>query len=149
MEERQVNITIMVVVGALLLTAAAVFVLRVRNADAVFCRGLLADLVKGKAAAVERIDWEHLRALGTDVGREYSRLAKAEEKRLYQTAFVRQFGEGFRQGGGDVRLFTHWRVLHTEGDQVTVAADYQAKHRTLLFSVGNGWTKQLVGLQWQ
>lgn len=149
MEEREVSPVTMAVVGALLLTAAVVFVLRVHNAEAAFCRQLLADLVTGKAAVRERIDWEHLKAFGTDVGAEYAKLATAEEKRLYQTAFVQQFSAGFRQGGGDVRSFTHWRVLEKQQDQVVVAADQEAKHQTLLFQVASGGPQQLMGLQWQ
>ena len=132
-------------VASILVIVVAAFLLNFVGQEVRFCRRVLTGLANGNPSVRQAIDWERLQAIGIDVGAAYAQLPSDKERREYQDAFIRSFAEGFRQQGGSVKVFTHWRV---EGDG-TVAADYPAKNRNLLFQLSGGWRKQVVGIQWQ
>jgi len=133
----------------LLLAAGAAFVLRMGQSDVDWCRGVLNALTKGKTSVSRQIDWEHLTALGVNVGATYRGLPNDQERAKYQQTFVQAFAAGFQHTGGDVNRFNHWRVLTHQGQQVVVAADYEGKQKVLLMAIPASGQKKLESLQWQ
>ena len=138
------------VTGSLLLILAmaglATAGARLIRTEVGFCRDAFAGLAQGRLSAERQVDWEHLQAMGVDVGETYRRLPNAQERRQYRQAFIGQFAGGFASSGATTRAFTNWRRA---GGRL-VAADYPAKQKTLLCGVSGSWiTRRIVSLQWQ
>lgn len=130
---------------AALVAAGAVLFLR-GNPEVRVCRRIFTGLVKGEPAVRGLIDWEHLRALGADVGAAYTaQLANAEERQGYEEAFIKSFANGFRQAQASAKGFTNWRV-QPDG---SVAADYRAKGKTLIFRLSGAPKPRLQELAWR
>ena len=134
---------------ALIVAAGVVFVLRARTSELRVCRDVLRGLIDGSPSIGRSIDWEHLRALGVDVGATYRRLPNERERAGYRQAFIEQFTEGFHQARGVADGFRAWRVQQRADAAVVVAADYEAKRQTLLMSVSASEPKRVEGIQWQ
>lgn len=139
------------VVLGLIVVTVVVGTLRFVHRDVTVCREVLRGLVTGRFAAQRSMDWEHLEALGLDVGETYRRLPNAEERQRYQRAFVENFSKAFREAQGRLDAFTRWRIVSREGQTTLVAADYAAANRTLVFTItDSGWGRRRVeAFQWQ
>lgn len=132
-------------VGIVLMVLAGLLVMTVRSRDDVrLCKRVFAGLVKGDVSVRSAIEWTQLKALDVDVGAAYSALSP-EDQAAYQEAFIKRFAEGFRQGGATARAFTRWR----REDAGTVAVDYRAKQRTLLFRLTGRQPARIAGIAWQ
>lgn len=134
---------------ALLAVAGGVFIMRLRESDVRFCRALLEDLADGKPSVNRQIDWARLVALDVDVGATYAQLPSDQERARYRRAFIEHFSKGFRQAGGASKGFRHWRVHAREAQRVVVAADYEARQKTLLMTIPASGPKKLEAIRWQ
>ena len=134
---------------AILAAVVLVVIARIVQSDVAFCREVFRGLVEGKPSVQRRIDWEHLSALNVNVGATYTRLPNDQERADYRRTFIEHFSKGFRQVGGTTAGFRHWRVLARKDQKVVVAADYEAKQKTLLMSVPASGTRKLETIQWQ
>lgn len=138
-------------IALVLIAAAAVLLVMRRGAgDVAFCRTVLTGLVNGKPSVVaQRLDWEHLNALGLDVGATYTSLPNDAERKQYRQAFVRSVSSEFKRVGGTAKGFSRWRLHGREPGRVVVAADFPAKGKTLLMTLPASGTKKVQALQWQ
>ena len=134
--------------GMALAVAAIVLGVRWVNRDVDFCRGVFRDLVHGRQAVQQRLDWEHLQAVGADIGADYAWLKGEQNLSDYRKTFIEYFVKGFTSQGARFEQFTNWRVLRRAGGAVTVAADYAAKGRTLLFTVPAARPRKVAAIQW-
>lgn len=134
---------VLVIAGVLLLA------LRVRESDAAACRAILTGLAQGKSFVARRIDWNHLTAMGVNVGETYTKLPDDKQRADYRQAFVTQFARGFQQSGARPKDFVRWRLERREQDRVVIAVDYPAKKKTLLMSLPSSGTKKLEDIRWQ
>ena len=131
--------------GIVLVVSAVLAVAVLGRHDEVrLCKRAFTGLVKGDASVRNTIEWTQLKALAVDVGAAYSTLSP-QDQAAYQEAFIKQFSEGFRQGGATARAFTHWR----RQEPGTVAVDYPAKQRTLLFRLTGAEPARITGIAWQ
>jgi hypothetical protein len=122
-----------------------------KRQDTEFCRDIIfSGLIKGQGAVAKYIDWENLTALGADAGVEYLKLPNSKEREDFQRAFINGFALGFLYDGGNPDNFTDWRPYKQDKDSVTVAADYKAKKKILLFTLSKESKKgKLKALAWQ
>ncbi|MBI3319008.1 MAG: hypothetical protein HYZ89_00245 [Candidatus Omnitrophica bacterium] len=137
--------------AALTLGAIAVVavVMRLNQGEVGFCREAFQNLVNGNQAAQRQIDWERLTAVGADVGKAYTQLSNDQARAQYRKAFVNNFAIGFQRAEGSLGSFRNWRVHGRDGERVVVAADYEAKHKTLLLSIPASGQRKLEAIQWQ
>ena len=144
------SLSSMIRYGTLILTAIAVVaaVMRLTQGEAGFCREVLRNLVNDRQSAQRQIDWEHLQAVGVDVGKTYTGLPDDQARAQYRKAFIDNFAMGFRRVEGNLSAFRNWRVQTRDGNRIVVAADYEAKHKTLLFSLPAVGGKKIEAIQW-
>ena len=137
--------------AAVMLGAVAVVavVMRLTQGEVGFCRETLGNLVNDRQSAQRQIDWEHLQAVGLDVGKTYTQLPDEPARAQYRKAFVDNFAMGFRRVEGNLAAFRNWRVQTRDGSRIVVAAEYEAKHKTLLFSLPAVGDKKIEAIQWQ
>ena len=135
---------------ALILGAIAVVMViaRLMQGEAGFCRDVFRNLVNGSQSAQRQIDWEHLTAIGVDVGKTYTGLPDDQARAQYRKAFVDNFAIVFRRLEGNLDSFRNWRIHERDGDRVVVAVDYEAKHKTLLFTVPASGQRKVETIQW-
>lgn len=131
----------------LVLIAGIVFLVRLKNQEIYLCQKVFTGLVKGSHRIEKVIDWQELKALDVDVGVTYSQLPNEKERSGYKKAFIANFSKGFKQAGGRLNLFTHWRIYERDAEKTVVAADYLGHNKTILFSVSKG-RKKLIAIQW-
>ena len=137
--------------AALILGAIAVVMViaRLSQGEAGFCREVFRNLVDDRQSAQGQIDWEHLTAVGVDVGKTYTGLPNDQARAQYRKAFVDNFAMGFRRAEGNLSAFRNWRIQARDGDRIVVAADYETKHKTLLFSIPASGQRKVEAIQWQ
>ena len=129
-----------------LVTAGA----RLIRTEVGFCRDAFAGLAHGRLSAERQVDWEHLQAMGVDVGETYRRLPNAQEQRQYRQSFIGQFAGGLARSGAAATAFTGWRRAGARDGEVLVAADYAVNQKTLLFGVSGSWFhRRITSMQWQ
>ena len=128
--------------------AGAAGLLHHRLSDVELGRRTFEALAAGASSAQSRVDWDHLTALGVDVGAAYRALG-SQDRRAYREAFVTNFARGFQSTGATARAFVHWRVEQRTPHQVVVAAEYPAKRRTLLVLLPAAGPKRVVGIGWK
>ena len=134
----------------LLVGATAVAVaLSARRSEVAVCRETLRGLIDGSQTVGRSINWEQLQAMGVDVGATYRRLANEREQAAYRRAFIAQCAQGFRRARGSADSFRRWRLLTREPGRIIVAADYEAKHKTILVALSDSGTKKVESIQWQ
>lgn len=125
--------------------AAFMFFLHMRNQEVNLCRYVFSGLVKGSYGVQRFIDWENLQALDVDVAATYNNLANDKEKVNYKKSFIKNFSVGFKQGGGRLKSFTHWRIYDRDREKTVVAADY--RNKIILFTLSK-YGRRLIALQW-
>ena len=123
--------------------------MRLRGSDADVCRRTFAGLVQGRQSVQGAIDWAHLHALRADVGDTYRQLRDDKQRADFRKTFILGFSEGFRVQGVGAGAFTNWRIQARTEEQVTVAADYPAQHKTLVFRLSLRDGKRIEDIQWQ
>lgn len=148
MEERQVPMIGSVILVLVAVLGWVVWAQRGKS-DVDFCRDVFARLMQGKPAVASKIDWEHLKALGVDVGRAYTRLPDTTQKANYRKAFIAGAALGFRQAKAMPAAFTNWRVMGSQNGHVMVAADYPAKQKTLVMARATTGKKLVDSIQWK
>ncbi|MDD2679222.1 MAG: hypothetical protein PHO03_00250 [Candidatus Omnitrophica bacterium] len=126
-----------------------IFIFQIRTGDVNFCRAIFKDLAGGRYGVQKYIDWEHFQGLDIDVAATYNSFATQKEKTGYKKAFIQSFSRGFKNAGGRYKAFVNWRIYSKAGNQITVAADYQGRNQTLLFTLPSAGKKKLIALQWQ
>ena len=140
-------------VGSLILVGLMVFgavIFAQRGKDSVtFCQRVLKELIAGRSAVSANIDWNHLQAVGVNVGAQYTALPNDQERAKYRQTFVSGFAHGFAQAKGNIKDFTHWQIEGQNAHQITVAANYDLKHKVLLMTIPASGKKMLESLQWQ
>ena len=136
--------------GALILAAVGVVAvaMRLMQGEAGFCREVFRNLVNDRQSVQGQIDWEHLTAVGVDVGKMYAQLPNDQARAQYRKAFVDNFAMGFRRAEGSLDAFRNWRVQERGGERIVVAVDYAAKHKTLLFTIPASGQRKVEAIQW-
>ncbi|MFC1805257.1 hypothetical protein ACFLZ3_05490 [Candidatus Omnitrophota bacterium] len=137
-----------VIVVALVIAGVLFFTGRERK-DVDFCRLMFSRLISGRQSVEKFIDWENLKAVGSDVGEEYRKLPNAEERNKYKKAFIEFFRRGFKEGGGEFKAFTDWRAYKEGNKTVVVAADYRRHKKILLLTVFKGRPRKITALEWE
>ncbi len=130
------------------ITVAIILVMKWMTGDVDFCRGVFRGLINGSVSVQREIDWAHLQAVGSDVGQAYRQFRLDSDRINYRANFIRAFAQGFQRTGGTLQAFTNWRVVDRQPDVVTIAADYRAKGKTLLFKIPASGRKRLLALAW-
>jgi len=132
------------------LVAAFIFFLKpMLKTDVGLCRDIFWGFVEGRQSLQGYIDWEHLNALGSNVGSDYSKLPNAQEKEEYRMAFYKNFSRSFKRKGGTFELFNNWRIYEQNGATTIVAVDYPAKHKVALFTLSGFNKKKLTNIKWE
>jgi len=146
----QISFSTIIIIGVIIglaLTVEAVSFIKNRDAD--FCRRALYYLVKGRPAAEKMIDWNQLKAVGLDTGKEYSGLPNDNERKMFRKVFINSFAAGFLKVKGEFKKFVHWRVIDRKSDFIIVAADYKKTGDTLLFALPKKGKKKIQSIQWK
>lgn len=125
------------------------FFLQMKTQELHLCQKAFRGLVKGSYGVQKFIDWEHLQAVGVDVGNTYSKFANQKEKVDYKKGFMRGFPLGFKQTGGKLKAFVNWRIFSQDAQKTIIAVDYTSKNKTLLFTVSKYPKKKIVAIQWK
>jgi len=136
--------------GALTVAVVMAVVLGVQwsRRDVNFCRAVFKRMASGRPSVEKHIGWEQLKAIGVDIGAEYVAFPNDTERADYRQAFIASFAKGFKSTGGLPGSFKNWRVVDRGAGTVTVAADYAAKGKTLLFDVSTLAGRHVVGIRW-
>jgi len=130
--------------------AGAIFIyLQIVNRDVNLCRYVFNSLLTSKPAAEKYIDWEHLQAVGADIGATYRALPNDQEKTNYRMVFFRTFPKGFEKFHGQPKAFRNWRNLGVKDGKTIVAVDYLAYNKTLLFFLSKLHGTKIVSIQWE
>jgi len=120
------------------------------NKDIRFCRNLLIQLSKGSLDAEAYIDWNNFKGFDYDVGTEYKKITKPNEKSGYRSTFIKGFSLAFEYFKAQMNWFSNWRIYSQTGSQAVVACDNAKMHKTLLFTVSRkGEFRKLVAIQWK
>ena len=139
---RYIGLLVAIVAGVLLL-------LQMRHpGDVELCRQTFRGLATGDMAVRDRIDWDHLTALGISVYEKYVDLPSPQDREAFQKTFIIAFSKGFGGVGATVRDFGNWRVHARTAEAVTIAVDHRKQRKTLLMVVPASGEGKLVGLQW-
>lgn len=145
MRSRNGRVTLEQAVAVGLAVLAVAFLASLFRQDVRFCRTVFVKLVKGDQSVGNAIDWDHLKALDVDVSATYAQLPNFEAKAAYRQAFIKNFAEGFHKSSGKLEEFTSW---HTERDG-SIAVEYPAKKRTLVFRLSPEGKRRLTGIAWK
>lgn len=122
---------------------------QVKNHDINYCRSIFNGLIKGNYNVQKNIGWEKLTAMRVNVGSTYSSITDDKEKKEYKRYFILNFSQGFKQVGGELKLFTNWRIYDRDMESVTVAADYNKYNKTILFTLSKYPKKRLIRIEWK
>ncbi len=117
--------------------------------DVGFCQGVLRDLVWGRQKVERVIDWNHLHALGVNLGASYETLPDEKARASYRKMFVKGFAQGFERIKGRRADFQRWRVYKRDATQTVVAVDDIRHKKTLLFQIPASGQRRLEGIEWQ
>ena len=142
------------IVGSVVLlggiVAVAVFLLMFRaSGDVGHGRDVFEGLAGGRASVSGAIDWTRLQALDINIGATYTQLKDDAERARYRTAFLTSFSQAFARIGGTASAFRGWRLASHKPGRLIIAADYPAKHKTILLGFADSGEKPLVSIQWQ
>jgi hypothetical protein len=91
--------------------------------DVRFARETFESLAQGNTEVADKIDWPVFTALGDNLGVSYTALPTEVEKQRFTTQFITQFAASFRESGGNVDQFTHWRSSYQDSQKTEVSAD--------------------------
>ena len=134
--------------GMAAIALAIMFAWKLTTRDVDFCRAVFRGLVAGRPSVAQRIDWEHLQAVGADVGKEY-RLFRLEKDRVnYRANFITAFSRAFKLTGGTFGGFVKWQVVDRQPETVTIAAEYPLRSKTLLFVIPARGERKLLAVRW-
>ncbi len=148
MHKKEENILGYVVLAFVIIFVFVIFT-QVKNHDINYCRGIFSGLIKGNYNAQKNIGWEKLTAMGVNVGGVYSGIADDKEKKEYKKFFILNFSQGFKQTGGELKLFTNWRIYDRDMENIIVAADYKKYNKIILFTLSKYPKKRLVKIEWK
>ena len=149
MDQAQTSKWIGLLTLAIVAAALAMGVHRFQNGDVAFCRRAFTDLAKGRQSVQRRIDWEHFRALDTNIGVAYAALPNDRERADYRDAFVSQFAQGFQSSGSRAQTLSRWKVQERADGHTVVAGSDETGNLTLLFQIPQAGRKRLEAIQWK
>lgn len=148
-QRNETHATIVYAVLAMALVGAVIFFVRLPHSDVDFCRSVFTGLAKGRASAQHHIDWQHLKAMGIDVGASYTGFRSEFDRVKYKKWFIQGFADGFARTGAEVGFFTNWRVAKRDGTRTTIEVDYPRLGKTLLFVIQSNGKKLVEEIQWK
>lgn len=148
MNKKEENILGYAVLAFVVISVLVVFA-QIKNQDINYCRSIFNGLIKGNYNVQKNIGWENLTAMGVNAGGVYSNAINDKEKTDYKKFFILNFSRGFRQTGGELKLFTNWRIYDRDMESITVAADYKKYNKTILFTLSKYPKKRLVKIEWK
>lgn len=120
-----------------------------QDPDIAFTRQVFAGLVNGRQAVQEAIDWPTLKAVGSDVGADYSRFPTESQRQYFRKSFIINFSLSFQNTGGELKSFTNWHI-YSKDNTKTVVACLALSNKTLLFTISKKYGKRkLVSIQWK
>lgn len=116
--------------------------------DIAFSRHVLEQLIKGRYAVRNAIDWDNFRALGQDVSAPYKALKREQAKIEFQRNFIDGFARGFREQKAELKAFYNWRYYKTTASKISiVVANCRTENVLFLFYVRPAaFGKKLVGI---
>jgi len=117
--------------------------------DVQLTRRIFNGLCSGRQNVQGQIDWEHLTAMGVDVGKTYSGIILEKERADYRKAFFFNISFSFRASGGKLSGFSNWRVKTREGDNAIVATDTPSNKVLLLTLTSEAGKRKLTAMKWQ
>ena len=140
------------ILGIILISLVVIFIIFLRlkpKNDVELCRDIFWGFVEGRQSLQNSIDWDHLKALGTDVGATYSKLPNPKEKEDYRREFYKNFSVSFKRNAGTFEAFTNWRIYEKAALGTIIAADYKLKSKTVLFTLSGYEKKKLTYIKWE
>jgi hypothetical protein len=127
----------------------AIFLFGSQKDDVSFCRDIFRGFVTGSQSLQGYVDWQHLKALGLDVGATYSKLPNQQEKDDYRREFYKNFSASFKRNNGAFSAFTNWRIYSQNSSGTIIAVNYNLKSKTALFTLSGSGNKQLTDIKWE
>ncbi len=109
--------------------------------DVTFARSTFEALARGESSVATKIDWPVFTSIGDNVGAAYVALTTGAEKEKLINAFITQFASSFRESGGSIDGFTHWRVTAHDSARTEVAADSASGVLTVIVAERDGAEK--------
>lgn len=129
-----------------LVVIAILFLFKTRHNELDTARAALAGLIQANQSVAGLLNWEKLKAIGVNVGAEYSAFKGDKDKVNYKKYFIRGFSAGFKEVKGNYKEFSNWRIYEKTAQKTVVAADYRGK--ILLFSLPKN-EKKIIDIQWK
>ena len=79
-----------------LVVIGILFLFKVKHNELDVARAALAGLIQANSSVASLLNWEKLKAVGVDVGAEYSAFKIDKDKVNYKKYFIRGFSAGFK-----------------------------------------------------
>jgi len=117
--------------------------------DLQFSKRVFEGLCNGNRWVEKSIDWEHLKAMGVDVGNTYSGIIAERDRADYRKMFFYNLSYTFKASGGKTSAFTNWRVESRDANNTVVAVDTPSGKALLLTLSYKGGKRKLSAIQWQ
>jgi len=135
-----------IVVAVVIIVA---FFLTTGDPDLSFGRSVFYGLIKGDESVKKAIDWDSLKALGVEVGANYSKLPPGREKEQYKKAFIINCGLGFQSISTVSGSFVNWRLRRSDNQIAVVAADSVGGSTLLLTISKKDKKRKLISIDWE
>ncbi|MCX5704004.1 MAG: hypothetical protein NT066_05915 [Candidatus Omnitrophica bacterium] len=149
MEKEHLSLIGYALVLAILVIAGSLFLGITRDPDIRFARRVFTGLVNGNQVTQSAIDWPRFSAVGSDVGADYAKFITESQRAYFRQAFIINFSLSFKNAGGDLKLFTNWRIYAKDNTKAIVAVS-TVGNKTLLFTIAKKYDKRkLVSIQWK
>jgi len=135
-----------IVVAVVIIVA---FFLTVGEPDLSFGRSVFYGLIKGNESVKKSIDWDSFKAIGQDLGANYSKLPSAREKEWYKKSFIINCSLGFQSLKGVPGSFANWRLRRSDSQTAVVATDSIGGSTLLLTISKKDKKRKLVSIDWE
>jgi len=120
-----------------------------QDQDIYFAREVFSGLVNARESVERQIDWANFKAVGSDIGADYSRFTTEIQRGYYRKGFIINFSLSFKNSGGTFNSFTHWAIYSKDNNKVVVSA-LSRINKTLLFTISKrGNKRKLESIQWK
>ena len=135
-----------IVVAVVIIVA---FFLTIGEPDLSFGRSVFYGLIKGNESVKKLIDWDSFKAIGQDLGANYSKLPSAREKEWYKKSFIINCSLGFQSVKGLPGSFINWRLRRSDNQTAVVATDTVGGSTLLLTISKKDKKRKLISIDWE
>lgn len=140
-------LTYLGIVVAVVIIAA--FFLTTGEPDLSFGRSVFYGLIKGDESVKKFIDWDSFKAIGQDLGANYSNLPPGREQEQYKKAFIINCGLGFQSVSTVSGSFANWRLRRSDKEIAVVAADSVGGSTILVTISKKDKRRKLISIDWE